>query len=154
MIIFLAYDGVLRSVVADAPRQLNGQLVANFGAVLRRFGQVRVVLSTSWRLQQSSADLLQWFHRDLQGRFIGRTPDLGADGEFLRHREVLRWLERNGGLRQAWVALDADATRYATHCPELFVCEPVRGLDATAADAFRAHLVARTLEHMGQRART
>lgn len=151
MILFLAFDGVLRRAVQDDPGRLNGQLIANLGGLLRRFGHLRVVLSTGWRLRQSHNDLLGWFHRDLHPRFIGRTPELGAGEREGRYGEILRWLERNGGLRQPWIAIDADRSRFPPDCRQLFLCEPERGLDTAAVSALREFMLSCMLEHINRR---
>ncbi|MGE0387986.1 MAG: HAD domain-containing protein [Gammaproteobacteria bacterium] len=151
MILFLAYDGVLRTP-ADRAGELNGQLIANFTLLLRRFGRSRVVLSTSWRLARPYPELLAWFHRDLHPRFAGRLPEIKAPPAAPRQAEIALWLKRNGGADQPWVAIDTDAARFESPCPALFLCEPSRGLDAGALTALEQRIVAIAAARIARRA--
>lgn len=149
MILFLAFDGVLRRTTLDPPGQLDGQRVANLGALLRRFARLSVVLSTSWRLRRPQGELLAWFHRDLHPRFIGRTPALDAAGPAAREREILRWLARHGDGQSAWVALDTERSRFEPGCERVEFCDPARGLDAEAMARLEARMVRLALARPG-----
>lgn len=141
MILFLAFDGVLRTTTREQSGQLDGQLVANFGSLLRRFSRLSVVFSTSWRLRQPQGELLAWFHRDLHARFIGRTPRLEATDPGGRQREILRWLERHGHGHSPWVALDTERSRFEPECERVEFCDPAQGLDAEAMARLEQRMV-------------
>lgn len=140
MLLFVEFEGVLRRPRREPPDCLDGQLIANFEGILRRFSRVQLVLASEWRLRLPHPWMMEWFHRDIRERFGVR---LGLDerprGELARaHLERL-------GKPVAWAALDADAAAWSTEEPGLFLCDPARGLDAAAAEGLAAHLVARAI---------
>jgi len=140
MLLFVEFEGVLRRPRREPPHSLDGQLIANFEAVLRRFSRVQLVLASDWRLHMPHPRIMEWFHRDIRDRFGVRLgPDERPRGELARsHLERL-------GKPTAWAALDADATAWSPGEPGLFLCDPARGLDDAATEALSAHLLARAL---------
>jgi hypothetical protein len=125
-LIFLDFDGVLHPCTAGT-----FVYVDRFVAFLRKHPCIRVVFSTSWRLDHGWHDLLALFPADLHERFVGVTPQLNDALPAVREQEILAWLRANGALRLDWVALDDDVSLFTAFCAQLVRCETVRGLRAT-----------------------
>lgn len=122
-LIFLDFDGVLHPCVAGTFIYLE-----RFQDFLRKHPELRVVFSTTWRLDHSWSELLALFDDDLHYRFLGMTPDLGDTGGAMREREIRTWLRIKGYERIKWVALDDDTSLFTANLPQLVACETVRGL--------------------------
>ncbi len=134
MILFLDFDGVLHnnnvfvrkvdlSVVASLQEHerkfltKEGILVEgeNFfehadrlALVLESFPEIRVVITSTWRLHFSLDGLKEFLPKSLADRVIGVTPEMftiSGDGVTLRSREISRYFEKNGP-HQKWIALD------------------------------------------------
>ncbi len=140
MLLFVEFEGVLRRPRREPSGTLDGQLIANFESILRRFSRVQLVLASEWRLRLPHPRIMEWFHHDIRARFGVR---LGLDdrprGDLARS-----YLERLGK-PTPWAALDADASAWDPDEPGLFLCDPARGLDAEAAAGLSRHLVARAV---------
>jgi hypothetical protein len=140
MLLFVEFEGVLRRPRRDPPDTLDGQLIANFEAVLRRFSRVQLVLASDWRLRLPHPRIMEWFHRDIRERFgVRLSLDERPRGELARtHLERL-------ARPTTWAALDADPAAWSPAEPGLYLCDPARGLDAEAAQGLAEHLVARAV---------
>ncbi len=134
ILIFLDFDGVLHPCTAGT-----FIYIERLEAFLRKHPRIRVVFSTSWRLQQGWFDLLALFSQDLRERFVGVTPNLG-EAAAVREHEIHAWLRANGCQRLKWVALDDDATLFTPYCAQLVLCETIRGLRATQLAQIEAKL--------------
>lgn len=143
MLVFLEIEGVLHRPGRDAPDSLDGQLIANFEAVLRRYRKLEIVLSSSWRLRLPHAELMGWFHADVRSRFVGRTAP-GELGSATRGAQIALYLERHGAGRN-WTILDSSPAEFAESEAALYCCEPSHGLDLAAAEAWSRHIVERAL---------
>jgi hypothetical protein len=134
-LIFLDFDGVLHPCTAGT-----FIYVDRFEAFLRKHPCIRVVLSTSWRVDHGWHDLMALFSQDLRERFVGATPRLDDSRPTVREQEIHAWLRENGCLGLDWIALDDDASLFTPFCPQLVRCETVRGLRAAQLEQIEAKL--------------
>lgn len=144
MILFLDFDGVLHPddgrPITDDVRLCN---LPRLEALLREFPHVRVVISSMWREQFSFETIVSWFSEDIRTRIVGITPlpELSQVGALPLRREadVIAWLDSNGGVDQAWVALDDAAYAFRKHGDRLVACKSYIGFDDAAEERLREH---------------
>ncbi|WP_434715973.1 HAD domain-containing protein [Paraburkholderia sp. A3RO-2L] len=122
-LLFLDFDGVLHPCTAGTFIYLD-----RFQEFLREHADIRVVFSTSWRNDHSWPMLQGLFADDLHSRFLGVTPELDSALPAVREAEIELWRSGHGMLSAPWVALDDDASLFRPGCPELVLCETIRGL--------------------------
>lgn len=123
-LVALDFDGVLHPCTAGTFIYLD-----RFQDFLRKHPSLRVVLSTTWRNDMAWPDLMALFAPELRERFLGFTPDLEHTGsQAIREREIQAWRRENQVLSLPWVALDDDASLFSPGCPNLVLCETIRGL--------------------------
>lgn len=122
-ILFLDFDGVLHPGMAGSFSKL-----PRFEAFLRAQPTIQVVLSTSWRLSFPFEDLRDFFAPDLRARVIGATGCLPDDTPAQRYQEICQWRRSNLAWQLPWVAVDDMADLFPSYCPELVLCEAIRGL--------------------------
>lgn len=144
MTLFLDFDGVLhpdgfRYPVRDF-RYFH--LLPRLEGLLRQHPHVRIVISSLWRLRMDLPQLREIFSPDIRDRVIDTTPlPLRFDDAIyildFREREIVRWLEANGGIDQPWVALD-DAP-FLHYLDRLVPCKSLIGFDNEAERALRLH---------------
>ena len=130
MIVFLDFDGVThaffpRKDLTDDENQLF-YFLPRIEEVFREFEEVKVVISSSWRLLAYSLDDLRSnFSVDMRDRVIGVTPQIklnANDGwEGCRQREVELYLSQNQLEGTPWVALDDVKKNYLTDA-NLLLC--------------------------------
>ncbi len=128
MLIFLDFDGVLHGYGENRFQHLPA-----FETILREKPLVEVVFSTSWREHYDLERLRSFFSADIQPRLIDATPLLDVNLEppyvdFVRHKEILLWLERRNLSDRQWLALDDDYREFPPDCEELIICNPRYGL--------------------------
>ena len=120
-ILFLDFDGVLNSEAffrahgnRYLPETLDTLAVARLNAILARTG-ARVVVSSTWRLGYSQAELQAILERHgFAGEIIGVTPqieEVDADGIRValhrpRGQEIQAWLSAQPEAPEAFVILD------------------------------------------------
>lgn len=109
MIIFLDFDGVLHPLHAEVDQLFCG--APHLWTILRQHREAQVVFSTSWRQQHPFDDLINFATfgggEDLASRFIGCTPELDCDDDYLHRRlECEAWLADNDREGGPWLALD------------------------------------------------
>ncbi|EOC0011705.1 HAD domain-containing protein [Cronobacter turicensis] len=121
--LFLDIDGVLH-------RAENGSLefMPVLCDVLRECPNVRIILSTSWRLGASTKDVLSHFTSEIRPFIVGANPDL--DGHVSEH---IRWHEcmamvRHLGL-SSYTFVDDSARLFPESCPSLFLTKRYEGLN-------------------------
>jgi hypothetical protein len=129
--LFLDLDGVLRRSTSPL-YALDRDLVANLESLLRAFPDVRVVITSSWREAFSLAELRKRFADDIGPRIVGVTPSSHDPEGFVRHREVLSYLKRNGAPGDWWLAVDDDREHYPPGARVLLV-DSAAGLDVAMA---------------------
>lgn len=110
-VVFLDFEGVLRR--ASSQRyQLDADLVEALESTVRRFPDVEIVITSSWREAFNLDDFRSHFSPDIRLRIVGATPIARRlDGHY-RHREVLAWLKAKGLEGERWVAVDDDGDHY------------------------------------------
>lgn len=128
-VLFLDFDGVLH--VGNSG---TFELLPDLEALLRRYPDVDVVVSSAWRTAEL-AYLRTLFSPDIAPRVIGTTPDLEAQG-LKREHEIRQVLFRHGIAR--WVALDDK--------PEFF---PIYRRQLVATD-FKVGITAAHLEELAE----
>lgn len=144
MILFLDFDGVLHPEGFRYPvRDFRYfPLLPRLENLLRLHRHVRIVISSLWRLRMELSQLREVFSPDIRDRVIDMTPlPLRFDDAIytldFREREIVRWLEANGGVDQPWVALDDAPFLHYLH--RLVPCKSLIGFDDEAERALRMH---------------
>lgn len=138
MLLFLDFDGVLHQAI---PYKKEEQFVRLplLEATLRQVPEVNVVISSSWRLQKTLAELREVFSQDIAVRIIGSTPapyDVDPTPDLRRHyrqAEIDAWLRAQKRLNEPWVALDDRADWFMPRCLQLIYYKPGRMLDKETA---------------------
>lgn len=183
MIIFLDFDGVLhntdvfvRSIESSIAANLQeherkfltnkGKLVdgeslfehaERLALVLESFPDIRIVITSTWRLHFTLDSLKEFLPKPLADRVIGVTPQLftiSGNGVTLRSREISRYLQINCPADQQWIALDDTDYLFFGYGdnPHLFLIDGKRGFTDTDAVVLEQWL--RNLpEVLGQRLR-
>jgi hypothetical protein len=134
-LLFLDFDGVLHPCTAGT-----FVYVDRFEAFMRKHPCVRVVLSTTWRIDHGWHDLLALFSADLRERFLGATPQLDDSLKCVREQEIHSWLRTNACQHLDWAALDDDESLFSPFCPQLVRCETIRGLRAAQLEQIERKL--------------
>lgn len=122
--LFLDFDGVLHPNCDRFDNPFS--FLPNFCKAMHQAdprGSIEIVISSSWRNNESLEQLRGHFPPDIASRIIDVTPSLaGSDlpTEGLREREILQWLD---GVKDnyAWIALDDRAKYFSEDCLNLFL---------------------------------
>jgi hypothetical protein len=110
-VLFLDVDGVLH------PHQRGTlELIPLLEHFLRSNPSIRVVISSTWRMQNSLDDLRGFFAADVQNRIEGVTPFINQL-PFSRFQEIEAYLAETGIRR--WCALDDEAQLFPPYCANL-----------------------------------
>lgn len=133
-ILFLDFDGVLHPVGGVPMKQRLARLPL-LEALLREPAQreVGIVISSTWRIVYTMAQLRSRFAPDMRERVLDRTPQLESAGApHARHAEIGAWLARHPDVRH-WIAVDDDVRGFpaAAHGHAVFTCA---GTGLTASD--------------------
>lgn len=145
-ILFLDFDGVTHPDPCEAGR-LFTQLPL-IEAVLRRFNECGIVISSSWRVVHPLDEMREYFAVDMQSRVIGMTPEHRAwrtahlVPSYSRQRECEAWLSservwlpRERRLDSPWIAIDDRDDWFAPDCTNLLATHSQTGF--TPDDAIR-----------------
>ena len=132
-LIFLDIDGVLRRIGSPLD-VLDADCLGRFEAVVRAHPQVRIVISSSWRLLYRLDDIRARFAPDIGARIIGQTPWLEDRRQASRADEVLAYLASFAEMPQ-WAALDDQPEVYADRglADRVIPLDGEMGFDAVAA---------------------
>jgi hypothetical protein len=122
-LLFTDFDGVLHPCLAGTFIYLD-----RYQEFLRQHPSIRPVLDTTWRLDHPREYLMAMFAPDIRERFLGATPLLDDALPAVREQEILAFRRANRLEHLPWVALDDDASLFSPGCPNLVLCETVRGL--------------------------
>lgn len=145
MILFLDFDGVLH----PDPCFDTGRLFEHAALLVKAladFGEVCVVLSTSWRTSKSLEALTEPLPAELQVRVIGTTPLFSTFSPpphlvpYRRQAECAQWLHVNGQIQRDWIALDDRPSWFSPACEHLIVCDSRSGFNEEAAGRLRSAL--------------
>jgi hypothetical protein len=146
VILFLDFDGVLHpDPCFDAERMF--EKVPRLTSVLDEFPEIRLVLSTSWRIENSLAQMCELLGTSLSARVIGATPHFASFHTpsvlrpYPRHAECLQWMITNGDTKREWIAIDDRASMFAPDCDRLIQCDSSQGLDEPTAGRLRFALL-------------
>lgn len=150
--LFLDFDGVLHPEYEGqfVPQEVVFCHLPRFEAVIADFPLVRIVISSTWRMQFDLDNLRGRFSREIASRIVGVTPQyqcvedrvqrvrLSGLGE--RESEIIEWLGQHGQEHSPWIALDDavwDFRRYRDHVVE---CRNYVGFDDAVAIRLRKAL--------------
>ena len=135
MFLFLDFDGVLHPEFFHQGAELFCHR-EKLETILRECPQVEIVISSTWRLTRSLAELQALFSRDIGTRIVGVTPDWRdlpelheVIGNYPRHVEVEGWLRQTNRVWERWVALDDRDYWFSPFLPNLVRCDPAIGID-------------------------
>jgi len=123
-VIFLDFDGVLHPEAGDPA--MHFCYSPNFAEVLEFVapkGDVPVVISSTWRLTSTLAEMREHFPEKIRKQIVGVTPDLDAIWEpkanCNRQSEIEAWM---GQISPAgkWLAIDDRPSLFNPGCASLF----------------------------------
>lgn len=135
MIVFIDFDGVLHPVRGQDKFQYLPSLLE----LLDEFPDIRIVVSSSWRTIMDEAVLESMFERHAC-KFIGTTGEMEAPGEVHgRMLEIQSWIIKHE-YTGPWLAVDDAVEEFSSDCPNLFVCDPNKGLEHEALQRLRKRL--------------
>jgi len=142
MILFLDFDGVLHPEPCYE--------VSNFfiflprlEAVLRDFPSVKIVISSTWRLNHDLQSIREIFSIDISPRVIDVTPHWTSVPELMdvigyqRHAEIEAWLRKSNAPWLQWVALDDKPYLYRPFLKNLVRTNSTTGFDEIAESYLR-----------------
>lgn len=129
-VLFLDFDGVLH--VGNSG---TFALLPDLEALLRRYPDVDVVVSSAWRTAEL-AYLRTLFSPDIAPRVIGTTPDLEAQG-LKREHEIRQVLFRHGIAR--WVALGGKPEAFPIYRHQLVATDFKMGITAANLEELARH---------------
>jgi hypothetical protein len=130
-ILFLDIDGVLRK--KDTPfRKLDEESLERFEETLRSFPEVKIVITSIWRVAMTLAEFKKFFSPDIAERIIGVTPMSHYLEDHNRYKEVLSFLKEIENGSQKWIALEGDPDHFPTLNNVLLV-DPDQGFDKVTA---------------------
>lgn len=127
MYIFLDFDGVLRRLSSE-PSRLEQQCIDYFESAIRPFPDIKIVISSTWRLAMPLRELRQPFSSEVANKIIGVTPEVTTPTEYARYDEIQFYLRRNG-MSEAWLAIDDDRDHFPHNAP-LLLTDPNVGFDS------------------------
>lgn len=150
MFIFLDLDGVLvpekkfeTPVSPEAFMAFDPDCLREFETVLRSFPPTQVVITSSWREVYPFEVIPPLFSPDMAPRVVGATPFLDPRvvhaSRYVRHQEVLAYLEQIDQCDSPWVAIDDIPEHYP---PEIsvVVTDAYHGFDARTAAILQQRL--------------
>jgi hypothetical protein len=130
-IVFLDFDGVLHP--GSSSRDEHFMCLPRFEGVIRKFTNVRIVISSSWRYYYSLEQLKANFSNDIRPRIAGFTPLLEGDMPRIRHDEIQHYLARLAAPPGSWIAVDDAILEFPKGFRNLILCDPNVGFDHRAA---------------------
>ncbi len=117
----------------DSPLyKLDKDCLHHFEESLRSFPEVKIVITSSWRLAFSLDEMKKLFSDDISQRIIGVTPISNYLDDYNRYKEVLAYLKKIENGKQKWIAVEDDPDYYPPGCNVLLI-DPNRGFDGQAA---------------------
>ncbi len=135
-ILFLDFDGVLHPEHCHESRHFCCMSILE--DALRQVPECRVVITSTWRLDQSLDALRQKFSRDIAARIAGVTPnfsDLKHVPDTLvsypREAECHAWRWANGVPHLPWLAIDDRSWNYRPFCNSLLLVDSSTGLTSS-----------------------
>jgi hypothetical protein len=137
MLLFLDFDGVLHG--AGEPAFIHAE---RLDAVLADYPAVKLVITSSWRINTTLDVIKSRLPSGLADRIDGITPAMQIKWppypKHVRHSEIMLYLKNLPVAPCNWVALDDDAQLFPADCQELILCNPLIGFDDKAAQQLKA----------------
>ncbi len=128
--IFLDIDGVLNT---SGGYEFNDDCLAHFENAVRTLDDIKIVISSTWRLAFSLNEIRRLFSQDIQPLVIGLTPvHKGKVIPHERYYEVLAYLKRKDIKDARWVAVDDSDWHYPIEC-SVVLTESSIGFDQVCA---------------------
>ena len=123
-VLFLDFDGVMH-------RAENGSFenMPQLKWLLESLPDLRLVISSDWRLTMDEAALLALFPKEIRSRIVGTTPYLRGQP---REQECRQFALEHGVVR--YLAVDDDTTVFSSGCPFLVQTDRYIGLDSAVAE--------------------
>jgi len=144
--IFLDIDGVLKALTqGNTPNVFDQDCLDAFENVVRRYDNIKIVISSTWKLVYSLKKIRQLFSDDIQPLIAGMTPDTyGRIESYERYSEVLAYLKHVGDEDAEWIAIDDDPEHYPKKCA-VILTESYIGFNHTSALELREILEHKSL---------
>ncbi len=134
--IFLDIDGVLNLEPINN-YVLDKDCLTHFENAIRSLGDVKIVISSSWRLAFSLKKVRQHFSDDIKLLIVGFTPaHKGEQIEYERYYEVLAYLKRKNIKDAKWIAIDDSEWHYPKKC-SVILTESTVGFNQTSVSELR-----------------
>lgn len=145
MILFLDFDGVLHPEPCFDRANLFCFL-PRLESVLTDFPEVQIVISSTWRENQTLDLIRSYFSEPIQYRVIGVTPLWRDHQELLdvigyqRQTEVEAWLRSSSEPWTSWIAIDDKAYLFRPFLKNLIKTKSTTGFDSKAEQELRTML--------------
>jgi len=127
MYVFLDFDGVLRRLSSD-PSRFDSDCLACFEAAVRPLPDIKVVISSTWRLVKSLKELQGMFSAEISGLIVGATPEHFSQSAHTRYDEIMAYMKTHNLHNEGWLAIDDDPDHFPSHAP-LLLTSPDVGFD-------------------------
>lgn len=131
--LFLDFDGVLHPEFCNAKEHFC--CLAHFEDAVRRIPACSIVISSTWRLQQSIEKMRRNFSPGIGSLIVGATPmfkDLDVVPDRLlgyeREAECEAWLRTHERAHLPWIAIDDRPWLYRPFNSSLFLVDGATGL--------------------------
>lgn len=125
--LFVDFDGVVHTH--------NGKrfsLVENLAKVIRKFPEIKVVFSTSWREHSTMDYLKDFFPENIHNQCVGMTPIIREKITYVRYHEIQKYLQDNN-ITDSWLAIDDLAVLFPPGCASLFLVNGREGITKSNA---------------------
>ncbi|MDM8561022.1 HAD domain-containing protein [Candidatus Parabeggiatoa sp. HSG14] len=139
MYVFLDFDGVLRRLTSE-PSRFESDCLKNFESAIRPLPNVKIVISSTWRLAMSLNELRRLFSTEIAEKIVGVTPTLSKHVTHERYKEIQAYLKKRNIENEGWVAIDDDPEHYPKGLSVLFT-DPNEGFDVECVTQFWKHVV-------------
>ena len=133
--LYLDFDGVLHPNFTN-----KGNLfchIPKFEEAIQ-WADINVVISSSWRFQESPDWLIRLFSPRIRDSVIGFTGDAHI-GQHARWHEIVAHVKTNQVID--WMALDDAKNEFPDDCQNLILCDGKKGLDTPQLDLLKKWLM-------------
>jgi hypothetical protein len=137
MILFLDFDGVLHpETLSDKNYFSNVDL---FEKTIANQPELKIVISSTWRLKHDLAEMQNYFSKETASRIIDITPEFSKIIKcpddlvaYSRHAEINEWLRINSKPWEKWIAIDDRPYLFKPFIKNLVICDRLIGFDLKA----------------------
>lgn len=110
VIVFLDFDGVLHRGIKNPGDKEWFEYLSTFESCIRKarfLVDIKIVISSSWRLDFAMSFIVNLFSKDIRSHIIGYTPIVINDEKYQgsREAEAQEWLRKYNKPVQ-WIAID------------------------------------------------